>query len=69
LQLVHLAKSCLDLLHLDHITQCHVSYAMSPFITCVIFATSLSHFHLYGICCSHTCTCGLIICVSHIKHN
>jgi hypothetical protein len=22
-------------------------------------------FHLYGICCSHTYTCGLITCVSH----
>jgi hypothetical protein len=29
-------------------------------ITCVSFATSPSHFHLHGICCSHTCTCGLI---------
>ena len=36
-------------------------------ITCVSFTTSLSHFHLHGICCSHTCTCGLITCVSHIN--
>ena len=44
LQPVHQAKSCL-LLHLDHMTQCHVSYAMSSFIiTCVNFATSLRHF-------------------------
>ena len=35
LQPVHHSKSCLDLLHLDHMTQCHVSYAMSTFITCV----------------------------------
>jgi hypothetical protein len=67
LQPVHRAKSCLDLLHLDYMTQCHISCIMSSFITCVSFATSLSHFHLHGICCSHTCTCGLIICVSHIN--
>ena len=52
----------------DHMTQCHVSCAMSSFIfTCVSFATSPSHFHLYGICCLHTCTCGLITYVSHIN--
>ena len=68
LQPVHQAKSCLDLLHLDHMTQCHVSCAISSFIiTCVSFATSPNHFHLHGICCSHTCTCGLITCVSHIN--
>ena len=61
-------KSCLDLLYLSHMTQCHVSCAISSFIiTCMSFATSLSHFHLYGICCSHTYTCGLITCVSHIN--
>jgi hypothetical protein len=65
LQPVRQAKSCLNLLHLDHMTQCHVSCAISSFITCVSFATSLSHFHRHGICCSHTCTCGLITCVSH----
>ena len=69
LQLVHQAKPCLDLLHLSHMTPCHVSYAMSFFITCVSFATSPSHFHHHDICCSHTCTYGLISCVSHIKHN
>ena len=68
LQSVYQAKSCLDLLHLDHMTQCHVSCSMSSFIiTCVSFTTSPSHFHLHGICCSHTCTCGLITCVSHIN--
>jgi hypothetical protein len=68
LQPVHQAKLCLDLLHLDHMTQCHVSFAMSSFIiTCVSFATSSSYFHLHGICCSHTYTCGLITCVSHIN--
>jgi hypothetical protein len=36
-------------------------------ITCVSFTTSPSHFHLHGICCSYTCTCGLITCVSHIN--
>ena len=68
LQPVHQAKSCLDLLHLDHMTQCHVLCAMSSFIiTCVSFATSPSHFHLHGICCSHICTYGLITSVSHIN--
>jgi hypothetical protein len=66
LQPVHRAKSCLDLLHLDHMTQCHVSCAISSFvITCASFATSPSHFHFHDICCSHTC--GLISCVSHIN--
>ena len=67
LQPVHQAKPHLDLLHLSHMTPCHVSYAMSFFITCVSFATSPSHFHHHDICCSHTCTCGLITCVSHIN--
>ena len=66
LQPVHQAKFWLDLLHFSHMTPCHVSYAMSSFIICVSFATSPSHFYLHGICCSHTCTCGLITCVSHI---
>ena len=43
LQPVHWAKPCLDLLHLSHMTQCHVSYAVSSFITCVSFALSSSH--------------------------
>jgi hypothetical protein len=68
LQLVHQAKSYLDLLHLDHMTQCHVSCVMSSFInTCVNFATSPSHLHRHGICCLHTCTCRLISCISHIN--
>jgi hypothetical protein len=67
LQPVCRAKPHLDLLHLGHMTPCHVSYAMSSFITCVSFATFLSHLHLHGICCSYTCTCGLITCVSHIN--
>ena len=41
---VYQAKSCLDLLHLSHMTPCHVSYAMSSFITCMSFATYSSHF-------------------------
>jgi hypothetical protein len=58
----------LDLLHLDHMTQCHVSCAMSSFInTCISIATSPSHLYHRGICCLHTCTCGLISCVSHIN--
>jgi hypothetical protein len=67
LQPVHQAKPCLDLLHLGHMIQCYVSYTMRSFITCVSFATFLSHFHLHGICCSHTCTCGLITCISHLN--
>ena len=68
LQPVHQVKSYLDLLLLNHMTQCHVSCVMSSFIiTCVSFATSPSHFHLHGICCSHTRTCGLITYVFHIK--
>ena len=52
LQLVHRAKSCLDLLHLSHMTPCHVSYTISSFIiTCVSFATSSGHFHPHGMCC------------------
>ena len=35
LQPVHQAKSCLDLLHLSHMTQCHVSCVMSSFIITV----------------------------------
>jgi hypothetical protein len=68
LQPVRRAKSCLDLFHLDYMTQCHVSCAISFFIiTCVSFATFLSHFHLHGICCSYTYTYGLITCVSHLN--
>ena len=67
LQPIRQAKPCFDLLHLSHMTPCRVSYAMSSFITCVSFATSLSHFYLHGICCSYTCTCGLITYVSHIN--
>jgi hypothetical protein len=33
---------------------------------CVSFATSPSHLYHHGICCLHTCTYGLITCVSHI---
>ena len=69
LQLVRRAKSCLDLLYLDLMTQCHVSCAMSSFITCVTFATFPCHLHHHGMCCSHICTCGPITYVSHIKHN
>jgi hypothetical protein len=66
LQPVRRAKLCLDLLHLDHMTQYHVSCVMSSFIiTCVSFATSPSHLHSHGICCLHTCAYRLITCVSH----
>jgi hypothetical protein len=65
LQPVHQAKSCLDLLHLSHMTLCHISYAISSFITCVSLAMNPSHLHRHSMSCSHKCTCGLIICVSH----
>ena len=67
LQLVHQAKTCLDLLHLNHMTQCHVSYAMSSFITYVSLATNPSHLHYHGMSFSHTCTCGLITYVLHLN--
>ena len=67
LQPVHQAKSCLDLLHLSHMTPCYVSYAMSSFITYVSLATNLSHLHHHGMSCSHECICRLITCVSHIN--
>ena len=67
LQPVHQAKSCLDLLHLSHMTPCHVSFAMSSFITCVSLATYPSHFHFHGMCCSHKCSYGLITCVFHLN--
>jgi hypothetical protein len=47
-------------------TPCHVSYAMSSFITCVSLATNPSHLYCLGMSCSHKCTHGLITCVSHI---
>jgi hypothetical protein len=67
LHLVRQAKSCLDLLHLSHMTPCHVSYAISSFITCVSLCNISKPFHLHGMSCSHQCTCGLITCVSHNK--
>jgi hypothetical protein len=67
LQPVHQAKSCLDLLHLSHMTQCHVSYVMSFFITWVSPTTPPSHFHLHDIGCSHKCTYGLIIYVFQLN--
>jgi hypothetical protein len=45
-----------------------MSHAKSSFIiTCVSLTPSSSHLHCHGICCSHTCTCGLInhLCISH----
>jgi hypothetical protein len=64
LQLIH-QKSCL-VLHLSHMTPCHVSYAMSSFITCVSLTTNSSHLHRDDTSCSHECTCGLFTCISHI---
>ena len=66
LQPFHQAKSCLDLLHLSHMTPSHVSYAMRSFITYVSLATNPSHLHHHGMSCSHKYTYGLINCVSHI---
>ena len=67
LQLLHQAKPCLDLLHLSHMTPCHVSYAISSFITCVSFATFLSHFNLHAICCAHIYLWTNHLCIS-LKH-
>ena len=50
----------------SHMTPCHVSYAMSSFITCVSLVTNPSHLHCHGMSCSHKCICGLITYVSHI---
>ena len=65
LQPVYQVRPCFDLLHLSHMTPCHVSYAMSSFITCVSLETNPSHLHRHGMSCSRKCTCGLITCVSH----
>jgi hypothetical protein len=53
LQPVSRAKPHLDLLHLGHLTPCHVSYAMSSFITCVSFVPSSSHLTSMA-CIAHT---------------
>ena len=50
----HDSMSCLMCVKLLHHHMCEL-------------ATSPSHFHLHGICCSYTCTCRLITCVSHIN--
>ena len=67
LQPVHQAKPCLDLLHLSHMIPCHISYAMSSFITCVSFATSPSHFTSMAKVAHTWCTYGLITCVLHLN--
>ena len=67
LQPVHRAKSCLDLLHLSHMTQCHVSYAVSSFITCVSLATNPSHLHRHGMSCSYKYLWTNHLCIS-LKH-
>jgi hypothetical protein len=67
LQPVDQAKSCLDLLHLSHMTQCHVSYAMSSFITCVSFATYPNHFTSM-VCIAHTSVLWTNhLCISHLN--
>jgi hypothetical protein len=60
-------KSCHDLLHLSHMTQCYVSYTMSSSITCVSLATNSSHLYRHGMCCSYKCTGGLITRVFHLN--
>jgi hypothetical protein len=54
LQQIHRAKSCLDLLHLSHMTPCYVLYAMSSFITCVSFTTFPNQFTSMAYV-AHTC--------------
>ena len=48
----HDSMSCLMCNELLHHHMCKLCNKSKPF-------------HLYGICCSHTCTCGLITCVFH----
>ena len=67
LQPVRRVKSCLDLLHLDHMTPCHVSYAMSSFITCVSLAPNPRHLHRHGMSCSHKYLWTNHLCIS-LKH-
>ena len=65
LQHVRQAKPCLDILHFSHMTPCHVSYAMSSFITCVSLATNPSHLHRHGMSCPHKYTWTNHLCISH----
>jgi hypothetical protein len=52
----------------SHMTPCHVSYAISSFITSVSIATYPNHFHLHGIGCSHLVYLWTNhLCISH-KH-
>ena len=67
LQPVRRAKPYLDLLYLSHMTQCHVSYAMSSFITCVSLATNPSHLQRHGMSCSHKYLWTNHMCIS-LKH-
>jgi hypothetical protein len=67
LQPVSRAMSCLDLLHLSHITSCLICNELLHHM-CELHNIS-KPFHLHGICCSHTCACGLITCVFHFEHN
>ena len=70
LQPVHRAKLCLDLLHLDHMTQCHVSCAMSSFIiTCVSFCNISEPFSpSWHMLPTHMYLWTNHLCISH-KHN
>ena len=54
LQPVHQAKSCLNLLHLDHMTQCHVSCAMSSSIITVWALQHLSAISSFMAYVAHT---------------
>jgi hypothetical protein len=67
LQLVRRAKSCLDLLHLSHMTQCHVSCAMSSFITCVSLATIQAMSPLWHMLLTHMYLWINHLCIS-LKH-
>jgi hypothetical protein len=66
LQLVHQDKSCLDLLHFSHMTPCHVSYAMSSFITCMSFVTYPSHFTSMAWVAHTSVPVDYHLCISHL---
>jgi hypothetical protein len=68
LQLVHQTKSHLDLLHLVIwlSAMSYMQWAPSSQVWALQHFQAI--FHLHGIVAHTWCTCGLITCVSHIKH-
>ena len=70
LQLVHQAKSCLDLLHLDHMTQCHISCAIKLLHhhTCELCNISKPFSPSWHMLLTHMYLWTNHLCISH-KHN